>query len=357
MIRTRNYADNVTIKVDPATGAEYVDFSAGSVAIGETVAGGVAPAVLFIGAGNTLDQAPTLFGYDKVTGLLTRNLPGASDGSALESTQPTEAATPGWFRRLTGSVNADASFNPVMGRGWNLGSGGLPIDPAFGTVGDSVEGNFEGTGTFGGEYHIVFGRADGLEQVRAWSAFMKWATGHTEVQLTTDQFRIADAENPGGLSLLSMQGNETGVDQAATSLLTALGIGKHAADNDSFYLIFKGSPGKQHVMQINDVLGGLMSHITNGTPDWYYSDTGGAASQLFRTGVTMGRDGDKAAGVANLTLPPVTGQTAPLLDMSGAGAVPMLKMAKTAIVPVGALVQFKVQDETGGVFYITGQAA
>jgi hypothetical protein len=35
----------------------------------------------------------------------------------------------------------------------------------------------------------------------------------------------------------------------------------------------------------------------------------------------------------------------------------IFKMTKTAIVPIGALVRFKVQDETGAVFYLTGQAA
>jgi hypothetical protein len=56
MIRTRNYVDNATIKINPVTGAEFVDFSTGTVAIGEPVVGGAPLSMLYVDNAGLLAQ-------------------------------------------------------------------------------------------------------------------------------------------------------------------------------------------------------------------------------------------------------------------------------------------------------------
>jgi hypothetical protein len=215
----------------------------------------------------------------------------------------------------------------------------------------NLEGNFQAApGVFQTEIHMVGGRADGLEQIRLLSGSMRRDTGHAELALTDDVVAIFDAAD--GALGWRFRGTDSG-SKALENFVDVFNLQK--PDTNSVAQIYNAAGGLTNVDQVLAGVG--MARNTFGAPAVYYANTGGAASQLFRTGVTMGGTGDKAAGTSNLTLAADAGQTAPLLDMSSAGAIALMKMAKTAIVPAGALVRFKVQDETGGVFYLTAQAA
>ena len=321
-----------------------------AVNVGGAVGGGTAPAVLFVGAGGVLAQDPTHFGYAPSTGLLTHNLPGASDGSALTSTAPAEAGTPVWFQRLGGSVFSGV-FDPVMVLGFNVGPANLPVNPAFGTMAINWEGNFQAApGVFQTEFHWVGGRADGGEQIRILTASMRSDTGHCELASVTDVWAWFDAFD--NALVMRFRGADSGSKAFELQCPTVLMV---RPDNNSEPLIWNAGGGATSASSI--VAGVGHDRNTFGLPARFYSNTGGPASHIFRTGVTMGGTGDGSAAHSKLTLMPEAAQTAPLFDLSGAGAAPLMKLAKTAIVPLGALVRFMVQDETGAVFYLTGQAA
>jgi hypothetical protein len=420
----------------------------GSIEIGGPVIGGTPPAVLFINALGELDQDPLFFGYDKASHTLT--LKGTSplvldagplhkinDGVWLQVTPSVaHGAQPSFWGHLGGAAfDPGAVWNPVWSFGSNIGPGGLPVDPAFGTAAFNFEGNFQvAPGLFQPEIHWVMGKADGTEQLRILSASMRKDTGHAELASTTDIWAWVDAAD---LALaMRFRGLDSG-SKAIEFFVDTTFLEK--ADHNSPSLTFNAGGGTTHIEQAGP---GSMNHITFTGQDLYYANAGGPASHLFRTGVTMGGTGDRAVNVPNLTLVAEGGQTAPMIDLPGATAIAFVrgdliliddaanveqarfnaaglliaqdrqirmvdqtavtrntltyagtvlaigdpttaarfrsslltvdsgmevglsapaaaifKMTKTAIVPIGALARFKVQDETGAVFYLTGQAA
>jgi hypothetical protein len=332
-------------------------FAGGAMTIGEPVIGGGANEVLFLDAAGDLAVAEQ-FKYDKLTGLMTRDLPGPSNGAALVSTQPTEAATPRWFQRL-GGATFGGEFDPVMSFGWNLDASGLPLNPAFGTVATNYEGNFKTD--LSTEFHVNHGTADGLKQVRAFSSGMKKTDGFMQVGLTADLLKFFDAQNLGGNPLVLLTAAtklfELGPAGGSTALLVNGGAW-------SPLQIWDGAGGHAQPCGLDAAPGAGIMEI--GVNDSRFAtalvprnvaaagaflrvrpSAEGVCTFYFRAGGDAG-DVHEVAAIRN------SGQ----LDLSAADAgVALLKLPKTAIVPIGGLARFKVADETGAVFYLTGQAA
>lgn len=361
----------------PAPGA------GGAVDIGDPVGGGSPNAVLFIDAAGKLAQDPGFFEYNKVTrkGLIPAldifgtfpagpplgqkpHLLSLHANRAIDDVYGIE------FLDLTGRRTSyfgpdgayyTGHFAIISGYTTDFMGQAVSIDPAFPSpnasamlsIGSDVQGPAVAirspavpTDT---DFYLLLGgagptyatptftiRMDADGSLR-WGSTLTNLVGNYDLNLSRmsagfGQFFGTKGGGDVALEVCNQAGN-------GTSNTSSLYLGPHSG--------FSGNPVAPGVQGFNVANNGGLRLLTfDGSQET-------AASFAPSGAATLTHAGD----VANLTLPPAGGQTAPIIDMSGAGAVPLMKLAKTAIVPVGAIVRFKVEDETGAVFYLTAQAA
>lgn len=162
----------------------------GSTAIGAPIIGGTPKAVLFVDAAGKLGQDPGFLDYDKALHQLQRNV--TSDGSAFERVTPSGGG-PSWYDRM-GGATFGVTFDPVRTFGFNVGSAGQNLDPAFGAVYLDLEGSFQVDGNpahISQEMHFIF-VTTANNATRHLSMFRRQDTGHAEAAFTTDTFRVFD---------------------------------------------------------------------------------------------------------------------------------------------------------------------
>jgi hypothetical protein len=363
----------------------------GGAAIGSAVAGGTSPAVLFVGAGGVLAQDPVYFGYDAVGHTVLRK--GIAPTTVMEHWDTgVVGAAP--FEHVLGGALFGGAWDPVAYFGWNMAN----QVPTKGQVSIQLEGYFQSApGVFQQELHMTHTQRNGVNPVR-WLSFsgnedpasllprtvllraslIQFLDDVTPTQ--TLQFLNGNLNLQGGGSYIQGVNNLPAILQlnvAGTQFRELLKL--DAADQGR---LFRGlsdwygnsnQPGAaMRVGIVNDAGTGtpnaaeLWLHPIGGSPGYTVASVVSGYSPgdgTNRTGLLFRRRDAVLYTVLDLrldgsvALTPQAAQAVPLLDLSAAAALPSLKLPKTAIVPLGALARFKVQDETGAVFYLTGQAA
>jgi hypothetical protein len=392
------------LKVGPGGLLDQFVLPNAPMAIGSPVVGGTSKSVLFVDAASHLAQENASFAYDPavntlsvdaVKAVLTRQV----DGRFAESFGTGGAAAPHFQASIQSFfVNPDGIPDPELVLGMNTDAGGGLTNPLFGGIGLTMEGYFNNGVTKIQELRLftVSRAGSGHPAVRVVSISGDQETGAVTLGLSA---------TPGSLKWFDDLGNQQGV--LTNGVLVANGPFR-SSTYGSVLLEQLNSVGTVHANLF--VLG---DGFLDGVPDRLSIGVGGAVSrlQLYKgvdvlsfdytvapaltlvstTGVTADRctidvdqilpDGVVSRHPGALFCRAGVGQTSSLyvnqsatdpgtvweqflsmppagpLNLSQTGAGASLQLPKTAIVPVGALVRFKVLDETGAVFYLTGQAA
>jgi hypothetical protein len=382
------------LKVGPGGLLDQSGLPPAPVAIGAAVTGGDPDSALFIDSAGKLAQDPGYFDYDKADHKLTR----AQLGTFFELTVPpgvlavplpTFALT---MARFTLGVFPDTHEDPVVNLGFNIGA---VSDPDYGAVFFSFEGK-GGSGAPGEnvpELHLAFSSRDRTKVVRglSFSANVGAAVNQCDVGLETRliAFTVAAqdgtpwgyldrtaltwlggfacnynapalaARNFGDTAFNQLISYRQGVfgfentmriadDVPATGMVEILRptliYSRSPTDDTAPLTLISSSKRTDFFLRGGDPNGALSA-----SPGALCVSPGGAATKMY-----LNREAADPGTVWDVFLTmPVAGP----LDLSAIGAGPILKLPKTAIVPLGALVRFKVLDETGAVFYLTGQAA
>ena len=352
--------------------------------IGAPVGGGLAPSILFVGAANKLDQDPTHFAYDKATRQFTLS-------SCLQNIDRTQAdgnaQTP--FARVRPAVDPGPLVQPsytwlheralfgttydhIIKQGWNLPNS-PDYDPTRGSVWDSWEFDVE-LGPLHNERHIAF-QAPGGPEVRPLT-IQGFFGGTVEV---AHEANLWDWELPGGTPLLTLDTTGLAIrtlrklylydSTPAKKLALGFDVGQfQLGDPTTELLVLNNLIKTNNSIFVGDPAGAATHEvIVYGNTGKYARLTTAVGTAQLVSDQALIISGDNAthfpvqiaAGDVALAFGAGTGVfIGHTLDATVvAGADPVFKMNKTAIVPVGALVYFKVQDETGATFYLPAQAA
>jgi hypothetical protein len=219
----------------------------------------------------------------------------ASDGSAYIQVTPPEASTPAYYERMGGATFSSV-FDPVRVMGFNVDAANLPVSASYGTVAVNMEGNFNNSGTRQQEFHLVFGKANGSAQVRAFSFSSEAVSGFTTGELRDDSLLLSDHD---GTNFITLRGIATASRQVQLNQDVVVAVGKtmYLAAGGSYLADFNAGDG----LNVNAL----------SRPLKLYGGTG----ILARTAMTIGGNADMAAGDVALTVKQDTGGTAAVLEV------------------------------------------
>jgi hypothetical protein len=147
----------------------------GATAIGAPVAGGIAPAVLFVDSAGKLAQDPAPFGYNPITHTLIRAAPAAPPDAefTFESWIPADGAAPRYTKAL-GGARFTGVWDPAYKEGFNQDGSIVGI----GQIATNTEGRFQyAPGAFAQEWFVRHTKRNGGTTLRMLGLFADEAPG------------------------------------------------------------------------------------------------------------------------------------------------------------------------------------